>query len=227
MRIKFIVVSLLLLMFSIGVAFAGTWKYDFDDGRADDWEVVVGKWRVEEKAYAETGWTEYAKTMAGEEAWTDYTVECDVTLVESFAGGGSKDCAGLLVRADQKGENGFRFWIRTDMAPQFSKWINNKYEHIKQDIPVKIEIGETYHLKVVIEDNNYQGFINDDEVFNHKDKEGFRKNGRIGLITYKAHPHFDNVMVSGENIKSLSVRPGGKLSVCWGKIKAGLYKEEF
>jgi hypothetical protein len=127
------------------------------------------------------------------------------------------------VRADQKGENGFRFWIRTDMPPQFSKWINDKYEHIKQDIPVKIEIGETYHLKVIIEGNKYQGFIDDEEVLNHEDKDGFRKSGRIGLITYKAYPHFDNVTVSGENVKGLAVQSGGKLSARWGRIKSELY----
>jgi len=219
MRIRFSILSSILLVFAVSTAVAGVWKYDFNDGKSDGWEVVVGKWKVEEKAYAETGWTEYAKTMAGEESWTDYTVECDLTLVESFAGGGSKDCAGLLVRADAKGENGFRFWIRTDMSPQFSKWINNKYEHIKQDIPVAIEIEETYHLKVIIAGNSYQGFINDKEVFDHKDKEEFRKNGMIGLITYKAHPHFDNITVSGENVKGLLVQPGGKLSACWGRIK--------
>ena len=209
-------------MFAVSTAFAGTWKYDFNDGKADGWEGIVGKWKVEDKAYAETGWTQYAKTTAGEESWEDYTVECDVTLVESFAGGGSKDCAGLLVRTDQKGENGFRFWIRTDMAPQFSKWIDNNFEHIKQDILVGIEIGETYHLKVIIEGNTYQGFINDEEVVVYDDKDGFRKSGMIGLITYQAHPHFDNVTVSGENIKGLSVQPNCKLSTCWGRIKAGL-----
>jgi len=220
MKIKFSTMSILLLMFAIGVAFAGTWKDDFNDGKADGWEVIVGKWKVEDKAYAETDWTEYAKTMGGEESWTDYTVECDITLVESSKEGGSKDCAGLLIRSDAKGENGYRFWIRTDMPPQFSKWINNTYEHIKQDIPVEIEIEETYHLKVIIEGDSYQGFINDEEVFDHK--EDFRKNGKIGLITYKAHPHFDNITVSGENVKGLSVQPIGKLSVCWGRIKVGL-----
>jgi len=219
MRVKCILISILSLVFAFNIAFAGTWKYDFNDGKADGWEVIVGKWKVEDKAYAETGWTEYAKTMGGEESWTDYTVECDITLVESFEGGGSKDCAGLLIRADAKGENGYRFWIRTDMAPQFSKWINNTYEHIEQNIPVVIEIEETYHLKVIIEGDSYKGFINDEEVFDHK--EDFRKNGRIGLITYKAHPHFDNITVSGDNVKGMSVQLIGKLSACWSRIKAG------
>jgi len=62
----------------------------------------------------------------------------------------------------------------------------------------------------------------DEEVVNYKDKDGFRKSGRIGLITYKAHPHFDNVTVSGENIKGLLVQSIGKLSAYWGRIKAGL-----
>ena len=43
-----------------------------------------------------------------------------MVLIESFDGAGSKDCAGLLARADENDENGYRFWIRTDMPPQFS-----------------------------------------------------------------------------------------------------------
>ena len=216
LRISYIILTILFLE---SLALAGTWIEDFNDGKADGWNEIVGEWQVEKDAYAETGWTQYAKTTLGEESWADYTVECDVTLVETFAGAGSKDCAGLLVRADKKGENGFRFWIRTDMSPQLSKWVNDKYEHIDQNLPVNIKIGETYHLKVILEGNKHQYFINDEKVVEYEDKEGFRKSGGIGFITYQAYPHFDNLVISGPEIPSLAVKPESKLPICWGRLK--------
>jgi len=60
---------------------------------------------------------------------------------------------------------------------------------------------------------------------NYKDKDGFRKSGRIELVTCEAHPHLDNVTVSGKDIKGLLVQSIDKLSACWERIKAGLQNE--
>ena len=216
MRLLKISYLILTILFFESLALAGTWIEDFEARGADDWDEIVGEWEVEKGAYAETAGTDYAKTMFGDVNWTDYTVEVEVTLQKPIGA----NCVGLLLRADEKGENGFRFWIRTDMAPQLSKWVNDTYEHIKIDIPVNIEVEKTYHLKAILKGNKHQYFINDEEVAEYEDKEGFRKSGRIGFITYRAYPHFDNLIISGPEIPSLSVNNEDKLPTCWGRIKS-------
>lgn len=106
------------------------------------------------------------------------------------------------------------------MPPQLSKWVNNKYEHIKIDIPVQIEVGKIYHLKAIVKRNKHQYFIDDKKVVEYEDKEGFRKSGRIGFITYQAYPHFDNLVISGPEIPSLAVDNESKLPISWGRIKS-------
>jgi len=210
------------VLFYIAAARAGVGLMDnFDDSDAKGWEAVEGDWKVKNKAYVETKQTEYAKTMAGDESWTDYTVECDITLVGQVQGGGSHDCAGLLVRADAKGENGYRFWIRTDPSrAQLSKWINNGFEHIQDNIAAGVIAPDTtHHLKVTVEGNRITCFIDGKQVADVKDDSEHRINGRIGLITYVANePTFDNIMVSGEGM-SMAVSAKGRLATNWGKIK--------
>ena len=173
---------------------------NFDGGKADRWTTIDGEWQVEDAAFARVGREEqYAKAMAGDVNWTDYIVEVDVTLKEAVGA----NCAGLLVRADEEGSNGFRFWLRTDMPSQFSKWVDNKYEHIKIDIPVDIEVGTTYYLKAIVEGSKHLYFINDEPVVEYEDEEGFRESGRIGFITYAVYPHFDNVKVSSTTVTTV------------------------
>ena len=211
------VISVILLFSSL--AWAGTFTENFDSGKAKNWEPIVGDWEVENGAYTETAETSYAKTMFGDEEWKDYTVEVDVTLLKSV----NQDCAGLLLRADKEGELGFRLWIRTDMAPQLSKWTgDNTYVHIDENLnPVKINIGQTYHLRAVLNGNKYQFFI-DDEMIEYEDKENFRESGRIGFICSGAYPAYDNLVISGPEIPSSPVESKGKLTDLWGSVKSRL-----
>ena len=210
---------ILAILLSSSLAWAGTFTENFDSGKADDWESVVGDWSVKDGAYAETGGTLYAKTMFGDEEWENYTVDVDVTLLEHV----NQDCAGLLLRADKEGELGFRLWIRTDMAPQLSKWTGgNTYVHIDQNLnPANINIEQTYHLKAVLNGNKYQFFI-DDEMIEYEDKENFRESGRIGFICSGAYPAYDNLVISGPEIPSSPVESKGKLTDLWGSVKSRL-----
>ena len=103
-------------MFLQSLALAGTWEEDFDDGKAGEWNEITGKWEIDKKAYVETAQTEYAKTIIGDETWTDYTVEVDITLTQPHGG---TNCAGLLIRINENGENGFRYttWRVVDFVP--------------------------------------------------------------------------------------------------------------
>ncbi|MFC1712530.1 family 16 glycoside hydrolase [Candidatus Poribacteria bacterium] len=196
------------------LALADTWVEDFDLENVDEWNEVVGEWNTEEGGYAETAGTDYAKTMFGDETWTNYTIEVDVTLVENV----STNAVGILARADENGDNGYRFWIRTDSQnAQFSKWENNAYAHLEQPA-LPVEVGETYRLKMVMDGDLLQCFVNDELVVDLKND--FRDSGRVGLICYRSYPRYDNLVITGENIPTnLAVQSTGKLTVTWGTIK--------
>ena len=197
-------------------ASAGVWQENFDNGLPDGWNAVSGEWKIEKDAYAEISGAQYAKTMFGDEGWTDYTVAVDVTLVKNV----NVNAAGLLIRADTDGDNGMRFWIRTDQHKcQFSRWKENQFEHIVAPLPVEPEVGKTHRLKVVAEGQNYQCFVDDELLFEGDDDMKFRDSGRIGFITFEANVHFDNLSIDGENIPSFAVESHGKLATRWGQLK--------
>ena len=197
-------------------ASAGIWQENFDNELPDGWNEVKGEWKIVKDAYAETSGAEYAKTMFGDEDWTDYTLEVDITLVKNV----NVNAAGVLIRADTDGDNGMRFWIRTDQHKcQFSRWRENQWDHIKTPLPVEPEVGETYRLKIVAEGQNYQCFVDDELLFDGEDNAKFRDSGRIGFITHTANVHFDNLSIDGADIPSFAVEPNGKLTTRWGQLK--------
>lgn len=216
MKILKIFCLVLVILFSGFWAFAGIFIENFDSGKDKDWTIINGKWEVVKGAYMETAGTTYAKTMFGDINWTDYTVEVDITIKAA----GAQPCAGILVRADEEGENGFRFWIRTDMAPQLSKWVNNLFEHIKIDIPIKIEEGKTYRLKAILNGNKHEYYIDKDLAVEYNDKDEFSKSGRIGFICHLSNPAYDNLIISGPGIPSSSVEARNKLATTWAYIRS-------
>ena len=207
---------ILMVAILASIASAGVWQENFDNGLPDGWNDVKGEWKIQKDAYAETSGAQYAKTMFGDEDWTDYTVAVDVTLVEDV----NVNAAGLLIRADADGNNGMRFWIRTDEHKcQFSRWRENQWEHIVTPLPVEPEVGETYRLKVVAEGQNYECFIDDELLFEGEDDMKFRDSGRIGFIAYEANVHYDNLVIDGDDIPAFAVAPNGKLATRWGRLK--------
>ena len=217
MRYSNIVFAILMVVMLTSIASAGVWQENFDNGLPDGWNEVSGEWKIVKDAYAETSGGPYAKTMFGDENWTDYTLEVDVTLVKKVS---DVNAAGVLIRADTDGDNGMRFWIRTDQHKcQFSRWRENKWDHIVTPLPIDPEVGETYRLKVVAEGQNYQCFVDDELLFEGDDDAKFRDSGRIGFITHSANVHFDNLVIDGADIPSFAVEPNGKLTTRWGQLK--------
>lgn len=219
MRYSNAVSVILMVTVLTSIASAGVWQENFDNGLPDGWNEVKGEWKIQKDAYAETSGAQYAKTMFGEEDWTDYTIEVDVTLVKDVG----VNAAGLLLRADAAGDNAMRYWIRTDQHKcQFSRWRENQWDHIATPLPLEPKVGETYRLKVVAEGQNYQCFVDDELLFDDADDAKFRDSGRIGFISYEANVHYDNLIIDGEEIPAFAVEPNGKLATRWGRLKTDL-----
>ena len=212
----------LLCFFVIPFATAGIWEENFDDRMPKGWETVVGKWKVKKGALTETANEPYSKIMFGDVAWKDYSVAVDITIGE---GKHPCNCTGLLVRADKEGENGYRFWVRTDQhQAQVSRWVNNKFEHLQTPIPPKAKSGETYRMKVIAQGKKFQFFLDDKLLWEGEDKAEpkFQPSGRIGFICHETNPYFDNLVIEGDQIPAFPVKPLGKLSISWSEIKSSI-----
>ena len=212
----------IIMFFVILFATAGIWEENFDDRMPKGWETVVGKWKVKKGALTETANEPYSKIMFGDVAWKDYSVAVDITIGE---GKHPCNCTGLLVRADKEGENGYRFWIRTDQhQAQVSRWVNNKFEHLKSKIPPKAKSGETYRMKVIAQGKKFQFFLDDKLLWEGEDKAEpkFQPSGRIGFICHETNPYFDNLVIEGDQIPAFPVKPLGKLSISWSEIKSSI-----
>lgn len=208
---------LVILLLSVGATYAQQviFQDNFDDGNTDGWKFIDGEWKVEDKTLARVDkGVSYSKAMTGDINWKDYTVEADVKLVEAVG----FNCAGFVIRADEDGNNGYRFWIRTDeWKCQFSKWENSKFVHVVEKFVLDIKVGETYHLKATVEGQRYRCFVNDTMTVDYEDTSKFRENGRVGLITYAVYPQFDNIKISSS--ATSAVKHEEKLTTLWGKVK--------
>jgi len=200
-------------------ALSGVWKEDFNDGNADDWEIIVDEWEVKDGAFEALDQSKsYSRVIIGDETWTDYAVECDVTLVEP----GALDCAGLLVRCDNEGKNAYRFWIRKDTNVfEVYKWENGNWanpNYLTVNFP--IDYKETYRLRVEVEGYDFKCYIDGKEVGEFEDGSKFRESGKIGLIVCNANAAFDNIIIEGDQIVGQAVQAAGKLAITWGSLKA-------
>ena len=212
----------LLCFLAISFATAGVWEEGFDNGMPKGWEAIVGKWKVDKKALTLTDYAPYSKIMFGDVDWKDYSVAVDITIGE---GKHPCNCTDLLVRADKEDENGYRFWIRTDQhQAQVSRWVNNKFVHLKTPLPPKAESGKTYRMKVVAKGEKFQFFLDDKLLWEGEDKAEpkFQPSGRIGFICHETKPRFDNLVIDGDQILTTAVKPVGKLSISWSEIKSSI-----
>jgi hypothetical protein len=203
-------------------SYAGTWLDNFEDGRADDWEEISGDWDVEDGVYKQTEATAaYQKSIHESEDWTDYTLEVDITILESSAASTSV-AAGVLLRSDDTGSFGYRIWIRADSGGfQFSLWENNGYTHVTTQAAEVAALGETYTLKVEIEGNILSAWVDDRSMFeDYTEEADLFPTGRLGLINYNCSVLYDNISVSGDNIYMAVSPTSQSTATAWGAIKA-------
>jgi len=70
----------------------------------------------------------------------------------------------------------------------------------------------------VIEGTKYTLYINDKKQGEVSDKV-YDKSGKIGIWCWETKASFDDVKITGRNVKSLEVDPQSKLASVWGKLK--------
>ena len=229
MKVKKMLLGILLALFLLGVpqlistAAAGTWECNFEDpADADLWapndegpRTGESEWKIEDGWFHQTKLeTMYHKAAGGDPDWTDYTVEFDMTIEEGA-------CAGVLLRSDSTASNGYRLWLRSGLL-QLMQWVDDAWQDPRVDVPFNMELGKEYHMEVSIEGWIIDVWVDGEHLIEgHKLEGELFESGMLGLINYDCHTRYDNIKVSGPNVKSMPVEAWGKLSTVWGQIKRG------
>ncbi|MFQ6043973.1 MAG: family 16 glycoside hydrolase [Candidatus Poribacteria bacterium] len=207
------------LMFAQGV-YALT--DNFNDGDDRGWTQIQGKWDVKKGEYVQEDlkWTTtsthetYTRSYLGEEDWSDYTFSAKVRIEK---GGELAPIIGIFFRVTEISPTGdyylFRLDARASEGPGLIKAPNSIIK-INNNKPA--EIKRDYILKVEVKGDSIKCYVDDKLEIDVQDKSF--PQGAIGVGTFNAEGHFDDVTVNGKGIPS-AVSPQGKLAQTWGCIK--------
>ena len=231
-------VIILVLVVFVGLfsqpALAGGQLWDFEKAdQIDDWESINGTWEIndgvlQEVSGAESGMHAYV----GDAGWKDYTFEGDMRVdVGKYAG---------MVFRGQDDYEYYTFYIELTPDPGnmcFFKHIAGGPGARERPSPNKTAVGaiggivhgEWFHFKLIVEGNEFQLFVNDEELVPEAtDNLGNEYDaGKIGVFAWQTTASFDNIMVYGPEIKgaavdnegNIAVDSQGKLATAWGELK--------
>jgi hypothetical protein len=225
----------ILLIIFVTCAFAITTKAqiyvedDFEDPAKSEglWEFITGEWNVADGVFHQTAqgdaWlVAMVSSDVWKDEWTEYTIEVDGAQLEA-----GDHPLNILFRvqepvpqvwADRNGPQTHMYrWIVNGWTNTLSRpYIYNAgVSEMLAEKPVVLNIGEFYHLKLIVTEKGFQGFIDDEEFFKVDHAEW--TNGRVGLHAFSGLADFDNFMVYGPS--GMSVRPQHSLAHTWGSLK--------
>lgn len=231
---KFIFTLILVITFTLPyVVYAGVFREDFDDGKANDWIVASGSWKAEKGEYVQEeivgkqGGEARNRASAyavGDKAWKDYTFEVKIKPISA------SNYAGVMFRvssidggADGNtfGRSTYYYWL-IGVGGTYSKiWQSPSGKALEENPGQTLAAGKWNEVKMEMKGQNVKLYLNGKK---EKDfdfpKEFHISHGGIALATYNASAAFDEVRVEGEGI-GLAVDSKEKLPITWGKIKAG------
>lgn len=198
-------------------ALAGTQLWDFEDG-ADGWDAPNGVWEVNGGEYQEVSAGEAAMhSVVGEDNWDDYVINAKVRM-------DSGNWAGIVFRVMSDFEyyvyymnvpdNKSELWKHNDGAFD----ARNNITQIPAVGGVLIENEVFHELQVVVDGETFQLWI--DGELQSEDSDPSYSSGKIGVWAWVTAASFDDVSVTGDNIKdTLAVEAGNRLTTSWAKIK--------
>jgi len=226
-RLAIIVIFVSLTASSV---LAGTWRDDFENGNASDasWE-WFDLWELEDGEYSlnyfnvpqDIIWC----TLMGDAIWKDYTVRCKMRYISEPSG-----LAGIMFRHTDNARYGFGINADDNTAGGW-KALDPVVTRLLND-PLRFTLSKDiwYELKVIAEGDHCEFYI--DEKLASEFKDNSIPSGKVGFYVRNVHAHFDDFIVSGDDVKDggnwdpakhqgeKAVEPKNKLATAWGKIKS-------
>jgi len=216
----------LLLILAIQMS-AESLIWDFNvKSEADDWVALSGDWEVDaqEGVFIASSDFDEGTAIVSEDVWNDewvnYTIEAKVRNM------GSENHFGIGFRDDGAG-NHYGFYLNDTADGKF--WFgtfNGGYSGLAGNWVDDCDCpdAEAWNvLKVVVEDFDFELYVNDQLLTEVSDAGEMFGSGPVALVSDKnvltAVAQFDYVKIEGEGIPS-AVSSQDKLTTTWGELKA-------
>ncbi len=195
---------------------------NFNDGNDNGWTPIQGKWSVKNGKYIQedikwtttTTYETYTRSFFGEVDWENYVYEAKVRIEK---GGELAPIIGIFFRVTEKSEKGDYYYFRLDArAAEGPALIKSPNTIIIENKSKPCKLNQDYILKIEVNGDSIRCYIDDKLEIEAQDKS-FTK-GAIGVGTFNAEGHFDDVTVNGKGIPS-AISPKEKLPISWALIK--------
>ena len=167
---------------------------DFDDMDADPW-IALGDTGVVtyDGEKMNVGSSSNIKVVAGEESWTDYTVEATLNPGESV-----RDC-GVMIRttnATASGPDAYHgYYIGVKKGAVIVGYADGGWHQMGSEIPANIEKNKPCNLKVVAVGDQFAIFVDDVQVGGLITPPVKYESGQVGLRSYNNPFTCDNFTV--------------------------------
>jgi hypothetical protein len=221
----FAIILLLTITFSL-------WAFEenFDSGKAKDWTVVTGTWKVDNGEYHQTvpdGVNLFSFYAVGDKNWKDYTFEIKIKPIQTLY-------AGVVFRAMVTGPGGaapgwsqgqFISWLIGASAAGGKGYSKIWKAMLGQEAMLEgtdgdiLKLNSWSNIKIVLSGNNFQCYLDGKLQKEFKDAQNSIDTGGIGLMTY-GDTLYDNIIVMGSGIPGSAVASAEKLTTTWGDLKA-------
>lgn len=226
MKLQTASMILLLLVLPMMSVFGGTWYDDFEDNKISEWEIYnldkqLEKWWIEDgeavgEIFIPPFWSLW---LTGEDEWEFYSVSCR-GMVELDR----EEPPTIGVILHDGGDQDSRYVFTLDYVHNIARIIKDVEGGGSVAHPFEAENGVWYDLKATVKEDGTLVFRINDTVFSAIDPKPL-SGGKAGLLVGDARARFDNVAISGDNIrnggpgKPFDVAPQSKLATTWGKLK--------
>jgi len=167
---------------------------DFNDGNANGWSTTSGTWSVLSSEYSGTANSGLSYSVAGETAWTNYTLQAKVKVTNNS--GGNKD-AGLVFRYTDT-DNFYVLYLKNNDKT------GRKMEIVKSVGGVKTSLAFAnpsivpdtfYTYKIIVNGSSIQAY--QDGVLQVSATDSSFSNGKIGARVFaNTNARYDDFIVT-------------------------------
>jgi hypothetical protein len=93
------------------------------------------------------------------------------------------------------------------------------YPGVQATANVPFDPKKEHTLKVVSKGGTFDIFFDGKEASSYTNGELVKKGGKVGVLVWQTSACFDDIVITGPNVRGLAVDPAEKYTTTWGRIK--------
>lgn len=180
---------------------------EFENGSAAGWTNNGGEWssvQVESsKVYQQSSSNGLAELIAGSNAWTDYSFEADVKLI---------DGDGAMLEFRHQDNQNFYYLYMSKSYIRLMKQNGSVQNWLKAHEGPSLDVSRFVHLKIDVIGNQIRVYRDGHLVIETTDDNGYISSGKVALASWASTAQFDNVAItdlSANQVYSQTESSGG------------------